>query len=44
MIDVGMVQAAEVFMPYAVIPGSEQTMFQAWESQQKLLSAPGAEN
>jgi hypothetical protein len=39
MIDVGMIQTHEVFMPYAVIPGTDQTMFQAWESQ-KQLPAP----
>ena len=43
MIEAGMTQTHEVFMPYAVIPGSDdKTMFQAWESQQKLLAAPEA--
>ena len=42
MIDAGMVQTHEVFLPYASLPGSGQTMFQAWESQGKLLlEAPG---
>lgn len=37
----GMTQAHEVFMPYAVIPGTnDQTMFQAWEANQKALPAP----
>lgn len=41
MIDAGMTQTHEVFMPYAVIPGTaDKTMFQAWESQQKMLEAP----
>ncbi len=41
MIDAGMTQTQEVFMPYAVIPGTDnKTMFQAWESQQKQLAAP----
>ena len=41
MIEAGMTQTHEVFMPYAVIPGTEdKTMFQAWESQQKALPAP----
>lgn len=42
MVDVGMVQMLEVFMPYAVI-GTGQTMFEVWESQQKLLAAPTGE-
>lgn len=42
MIDVGMTAAHEVFMPYAVIPGTDKTMFQAWESQQKLIEAPAS--
>ncbi len=41
MIDIGMVQAHEVFMPYAAMDGGRgHTMFQVWESQQKLLTAP----
>lgn len=41
MIEAGMTQTHEVFMPYAVIPGTDdKTMFQAWESQQKALPAP----
>lgn len=40
MVDAGMTQTHEVFMPYAVIPGSDdRTMFQAWESSQKMLEA-----
>lgn len=39
MIDAGMVQTHEVFLPYASLPGSDQTLFQAWESQGKLLIA-----
>lgn len=43
LIDAGMTQTHEVFMPYAVIPGTkDQTMFQAWESQQKALPSPAA--
>lgn len=37
MVDAGMTQPAEVFLPYAVIPGTDKTMFQAWESSQRLL-------
>ena len=42
MIEAGMVQTHEVFMPYAVTfaGGEERTMFQVWESSQKLLEAP----
>lgn len=44
MVDAGMTQTHEVFMPYAVIPGTnDQTMFQAWESNQKQLPAPTAQ-
>lgn len=43
MIEVGMVRTEEVFLPYALIPGSDNTLFQAWESQQKLLSAAPSE-
>ena len=42
MIEAGMTATQEVFMPYAVIPGTDQTMFQAWESNQKQLAAPKA--
>lgn len=41
MIEVGMVQTHEVFMPYATVNGGESpTMFEVWESQMKLLPAP----
>lgn len=43
MIDAGMTQAHEVFMPYALIPHTDNTMFQMWESQQKMLAAPEAQ-
>lgn len=40
LVEAGMTQTHEVFMPYAVIPGSDgKTMFQAWESSQKLIGA-----
>lgn len=41
IIDAGMVQTHEVFLPYAALPGTDQTMFQAWESQGELLIAAG---
>lgn len=43
MIEIGMVQTHEVFQPYALIPGTEKTMFEAWESQMKALPAPAGE-
>lgn len=39
MIQTGMAEPAEIFMAYAVAPGSSQTMFQAWTSQLALPPA-----
>ncbi len=39
MIETGMAQPAEVFMPYACAPGSDRTMFEIW-SAQLALPAP----
>lgn len=36
MIEVGMVRVDEVFLPYALIPGADRTMFQVW-----FLAQPG---
>lgn len=41
MIEVGMVQTHEVFQPYAIIPGTEKTMFQAWEASMPLQIEAG---
>ena len=42
MIEVGMVQSHEVFQPYALIPGTNKTTFQAWEDAMagRLIAAP----
>jgi hypothetical protein len=39
MIQSGMVQGHEVFMPYVIAPGSNHTMFQAWTAQLALPAA-----
>ena len=41
MIETGMVQAAEVYLPYMVVHASGQTLFQRMTASQfKLLAAP----
>lgn len=41
MIDSGLVKPEEVFQPYALIPGTDKTLFQAWEESRMLaLPAP----
>lgn len=44
MIEVGMVHSHEVFQPYALIPGTDKTMFQAWEDNMagRMIAAPEA--
>jgi len=39
MIETGMVAPAEVYMAYAIVPGSDKTMFECW-SAQLALPAP----
>lgn len=41
LVDAGMVKTEEVFQPYALIPGTDKTLFQAWEESRVLaIAAP----